>query len=237
MRTQLFSSGMTVGGWLASAALAMSISTVTYAATTIEGTPPTAVQANWYYGFQSWATDTDGRTVTYSIQNKPSWATFDTQYGHLYGTPPPSAVGAYAGIVISASDGVSQASLPPFCIEVTATTPSSGSGCPSGSSGGTSGGSTSGGGTSGGSTANSATVKWQPPTANTNGTSISNLAGYTIYYGTSATSYTSVKVANPDLTSYVISNLSPGTYFFVVQAYNSSGMTSAYSSVATKTVN
>src|ERR1700756_4326706 len=101
MRTQLFSSGMTVGGLLAGAALAMSISTVTQASTTINGTPTTTVEATRYYGFQSWATDTDHRTVTYSIKNKPSWATFSTQYGHLYGIPPSSAVGTYSDIVIS----------------------------------------------------------------------------------------------------------------------------------------
>jgi len=227
MRTQLFSSGMTVGGWLASAALALSISTVTHAATTIEGTPTTSVAVDRYYGFQSWATDTDGRTVTYSITNKPSWATFDTQYGHLYGVPPTSAGGTYAGIVISASDGVSQASLPAFTIEVTGG--SSESGGSSGGSGSTGGSTSSGSG--------SATVNWQPPSQNTNGTSVSNLAGYTIYYGTSQSSYTSVKVANPGLTSYVISSLSPGTYYFVVTAYNNSGESSAYSAVASKTIN
>ena len=229
MRTQSFSSGRTVGGWLASAAFAMSIASVTHATTTIEGvgSPPTSVQVDRYYGFQTWATDTDGRAVTYSIKNKPSWATFDTTYGHLYGTPPTSAAGTYPGIVISASDGVSQASLSPFTIIVQGT-----------------GGSTSGGGTTtppsgGGSTSGgpgSATVSWHPPTTNTNGSVINNLAGYTIYYGTSASNYSSVKVANPGLTSYTISNLAAGSYSFAVVAYNAAGMTSNYSAVATKTI-
>jgi len=225
MRTQLFSSGKTVGGWLASAAFAMSIASVTHATTTIEavGSPPTSVDVNRYYGFQTWATDTDGRGVTYSIQNKPSWATFNTQYGHLYGTPPTSAAGTYANIVISASDGVSQASLAPFSIVVEGA-----------------GGSTSGGGgtttppSSGGS--GSATLSWQPPTTNTNGSAIANLAGYTIYYGTNANNYTSVKVANAGLTSYTVSNLPAGAYSFTVAAYNSAGEASQYSSVVTKTI-
>lgn len=230
MRTQLFSSGVTVGGWLASAALAMSISTVTHAETTINGTPATAVEATRYYGFQSWATDTDGRTVTYFIKNKPSWATFSTQYGHLYGIPPSSAVGTYPDIVISASDGVSSASLPPFTISVTGTAP------PSSGSGGSSGGSGSSGGTTS-STTGSATVSWQPPTANTNGTAITNLAGYVIEYGTSATNLsTTVKVANAGLTSFVVENLAAGTYYFGVTAYNSAGETSTVSNVASKTV-
>jgi hypothetical protein len=228
MRTQIFSSGKTVGGWLASAAFAMSIASVTHATTTIEGvgSPPTSVDVERWYGFQSWATDTDGRAVSYSIKNKPSWATFDTTYGHLYGIPPTSAAGTYANIVISASDGISQASLPAFSIVVVGQ-----------------GGSTSGGGGSGGTTTpppssgqGSATVSWQPPTTNTNGSAINNLAGYTIYYGTSASSYSTVKVANPGLTSYTISNLAPGAYSFAVVAYNSAGESSQYSSVATKTI-
>lgn len=224
MRTQLLSSGKTVGGWLASAAFAMSIASVSHAATTIEGvgSPPTSVEVERWYGFQSWATDTDGRTVSYSIKNKPSWATFDTTYGHLYGIPPTSAAGTYANIVISASDGISQASLPAFTIVVEGA-----------------GGSTSGGGgttTPPSSGSGSATVSWQPPTANTNGTAIKNLAGYTVYYGTNTNNYTSVKLANPGLTSYTISNLPAGSYSFAVVAYNTAGETSQYSSVVTKTI-
>ena len=223
MRTQLSSSGRVVGGWLASAALAISFATVTHATTTIEGVgaPPTSVQVARYYGFQTWATDTDGRGVTYSITNKPSWATFDTKYGHLYGIPPTSAAGTYANIVISASDGISQASLAPFSIVVQGT----------GSTGG-------GGGTTPPPTGatGTATVHWQPPTANTNGSAISNLAGYTVYYGTSQSNYTTVKVANPGLTSYTIGNLSAGTYYFTVTAYNTAGMASAYGPVASKTI-
>jgi hypothetical protein len=222
MRTQSFSSGMT-GGLLVSAALAMSISTVTHATTSIFGTPTTTVEATRYYGFQSWATDTDHRTVTYSIKNKPDWATFNTEYGHLYGIPTAANVGTYKDIVISASDGVSEATLSAFSITVTGTGTSSSSG----SSGST--------GTS--TTTGSATVNWHPPTDNTNGTTISNLAGFTIEYGTSADNLTStVKVANPGLTSYVIENLPAGTYYFGVVAYNSAGETSSVSNVASKTI-
>jgi len=218
MRTQLFSSGKTVGGWLASAAFAMSIASVTHATTSIVGvgSPPTSVDVERWYGFQTWATDTDGRVVSYSIQNKPSWATFDTTYGHLYGIPPTSAAGTYANIVISASDGISRASLPAFTIVVEgeggATTPPA-----SGGSG-------------------SATLSWQPPTTNTNGSAIGNLAGYTIYYGTNPNSYSSVKVANPGLTSYTVSNLPAGSYSFTVVAYNSAGESSQDSKVVTKTI-
>lgn len=217
---------MTVGGWLAGVALAMSLSTVTHASTSIYGTPTDTVEATRYYGFQSWATDTDGKTVSYSIKNKPSWATFSTEYGHLYGIPPASAVGTYSDIVISASDGVSQASLPAFSITVTGTAASSGSGGTSGGSGGTTT-----------ATTGSATVNWHPPTANTNGTVITNLAGYVIEYGNSASNLSkTVKLTNPGLTSYMLENLAAGTYYFAVTAYNSAGETSSVSNVASKTI-
>lgn len=220
MRTLFVLSGKSTGGVIASALLAVSFASISHASTAIYGTPTTSVAANRYYGFQSWATDTDKRAVTYSIRNKPSWATFDTRYGHLYGVPTSANVGSYQGIVISASDGLSSASLPAFNITVTGTA----------STGSSGGGSTSGTG--------SATVNWNPPTQNTNGSTLTNLAGYIIHYGTSTGAMnSSVKVANAGLTSYVVSGLTKGTYYFAVSAYNSSGATSTLSGVASKTVN
>jgi hypothetical protein len=235
MRTQILSSGKIVGGLLASAVLAMSFSSVSFAGTTIYGTPAASVTATRYYGFQSWATDTDHKSVTYTIKNKPSWATFDARYGHLYGVPSASSVGTYSNIVITASDGVSSASLPAFAITVksagggTGTTSGSGSGS-GGSTGGGSGGTTSSSG--------SVTVNWTPPTLNTNGSALTNLAGYTISYGTSASNLSSsVKVATTGVTSYVIDNLPAGTYYFGVTAYSSAAQTSTVSHVVSKTIN
>jgi hypothetical protein len=62
---------------------------------------------------------------------------------------------------------------------------------------------------------------------NTNGTPLTNLAGYKIYYGTSPTSLTqSVQVTNPGLASYVIENLSPATWYFSLVSYTSSDIES-----------
>jgi hypothetical protein len=215
MRTQVFSSGIS-GALLAGAALASVFMTAAQATTSISGTPTTTTVADRTYTFQVAATDTDNRSITYSIKNKPSWATLNAQTGALTGYPYMSNVGTFAGIVITASDGVSSASLPAFSITVK--NPGSVS-------------------SSGGTTNGSATVNWQPPTENTNGTVITNLAGYTIEYGTNKSNLTSsVKVANPGLTSYVIENLAAGTYYFGVIAYNSAGQTSSVSSVVSKTI-
>ena len=221
MRTPLLTSGKAGGSLLAGTVLTLSFATVTHASTSIYGTPTTSVAEARWYGFQSWATDTDHRAVTYSIANKPSWASFNTQYGHLYGIPTAANVGTYSNIVISASDGVSKASLPAFSINVTGTASSSGSGSTGGSSG----------------AAGAATVNWHPPTENTSGSTITNLAGYTIVYGTNKSNLTSsVKLANPGLTSYVVENLAAGTYYFGVTAYNSAGGASSVSSIVSKTI-
>jgi hypothetical protein len=82
-----------------------------------------------------------------------------------------------------------------------------------------------------------ATLSWTPPTQNTDGSALTNLAGYRIHYGTSASMLThSIQIANPGLTSYVIENLSPGTYYFAVRAYTSSGAESDNSNIASKVV-
>ena len=226
MRTQLFSSGKIAGGLLASAVLAMSFSSVSFAGTSIYGTPSPSVLATRYYGFQSWASDTDHKAVSYTIQNKPSWATFDTRYGHLYGVPTAANVGTYSNIVITATDGISSASLKAFSITVK----------PNGSTSTGGGGTgTGGGGTT--STTGSATVTWTPPTLNTNGSALTNLAGYTINYGTTSSNLSSeVKVSTTGLTSYVIDNLPAGTYYFGVTAYSSTGQTSTVSNVVSKKI-
>jgi hypothetical protein len=81
------------------------------------------------------------------------------------------------------------------------------------------------------------TISWQPPTENTNGTTLTDLAGYTIHYGTQSQNYTSaIEVTNPGLTSYVVENLPAGTYYFAVSAYTSSGEASSYSPQVSVTV-
>jgi hypothetical protein len=83
----------------------------------------------------------------------------------------------------------------------------------------------------------SATVSWTPPTTNTDGSPLTNLAGYRVYWGTSPGSYSSsVTLNNPGLTSYVVGNLPPGTYYFVATALSSSGAESAFSAAASKTI-
>jgi hypothetical protein len=86
-------------------------------------------------------------------------------------------------------------------------------------------------------TTGSATLSWTPPTQNTNGTTLTNLAGYRIFYGTSATSLTrSVQIANAGVSRYVVENLASGRWYFSVRAYTSTGAESAGSNMAYVTV-
>jgi len=85
---------------------------------TISGSPPTSVTAGQAYSFTPTTTDPSGKTLTFSISNGPSWATFSTSTGKLSGTPAAANAGTYSNIVISVSDGTASASLPAFSITV-----------------------------------------------------------------------------------------------------------------------
>jgi hypothetical protein len=185
---------------------------VTSTPPTITGTPPTSAQAGTAYSFQPAASDPNGDTLTFSIANKPSWATFSTTTGQLSGTPGSGDVGTDAGIVISVTDGTSSASLSAFTITVAAApTPPQTSG--------------------------TATLSWAAPTQNTNGSSITDLSGYVISYGNSPSALTqTVTVSNASATSYTIQNLVAGTWYFAISAVETGGSTSTLSSVVSATI-
>jgi len=96
----------------------------------ITGTPPTLATVGKAYSFRPTASDPEGQTLSFSIANKPAWATFSTSTGGLYGTPGSTRVGTYSNIVISVSDGQARTSLPPFSITVAPNRPPIISGTP-----------------------------------------------------------------------------------------------------------
>jgi hypothetical protein len=58
-----------------------------------------------------------------------------------------------------------------------------------------------------------------------------------VHYGTSDTSLTqTIDVADASATTYVVSGLTSGTYYFAVSAYNSLGFEGAWSNIAGKTL-
>lgn len=79
------------------------------------------------------------------------------------------------------------------------------------------------------------TLKWIPPTTNTDNTPLTPLAGYRIKYGTMALSLGEVvEVNNPGLTQFAINNLPAGTYYFAMTAAATSGIESAETPVVSK---
>jgi len=83
----------------------------------------------------------------------------------------------------------------------------------------------------------SATLSWEAPTSNTNGSPLTDLAGYRIYYGISATDLSrTVDITSIGMQTYVIDDLSAGTWYFVITAVTSGGAESTPSNIVTKTV-
>jgi hypothetical protein len=92
-------------------------------------------------------------------------------------------------------------------------------------------------GTSPSSTARAVTLTWVAPTDNTNGTPLTDLAGYHIHYGTSQDNMTQViDLAGTNATEYEVSGLAPGTYYFAISAYTNAGTESAESDVGYKSI-
>ncbi len=175
---------------------------------TISGTPPTSINAGSAYSFTPTAKDPEGKTLAFSITDKPAWAAFSTTTGRLSGTPSSAQTGTYSNIVIKVSDGSATASLQAFSIVVSSTTSNG-----------------------------SATLSWTPPTRNTDGSTLTNLAGYRILYGTSPGSLTrTIQVANPGTSRYVVENLAAGTWYFSVRAYSTGGAESTASNAASKSI-
>ena len=82
-----------------------------------------------------------------------------------------------------------------------------------------------------------ALLSWTPPTENTDNSTLTDLAGYKIYYGTFPGDYDkSITLNNEGLSSYLVENLASSDWFFVMTAFNSFGRESDYSVEVSKTI-
>jgi hypothetical protein len=176
----------------------------------ILGTPVTTAQVGKFYGFSPTVVAPAGSTLTYAVANKPTWAQFSASTGALSGTPSAGSVASDANIVVSVSNGSQSAALPAFNITVQSVTPS---------------------------VAGTTSLSWSRPTENTNGTPLTNLAGYIIRYGTSSAALTNkISVASASATGVEITNLSPGYWQFEVAAINTANVESPGSAIVGKTI-
>jgi len=175
----------------------------------ISGVPATSVTANSGYLFQPSAADADGDTLSFSVSNLPVWAAFDVSTGRISGTPDDNDVGSYGGIVITVTDGKDVAQLQPFGITVD----------PDQSQGG------------------ALTVGWTAPTTRADGSplTLSDIDGFHIHYGNIPGNYTdTVTVSDASAVATTISNLTVGTYYLVMTAYDVNGLESQYSAEIAK---
>jgi hypothetical protein len=174
---------------------------------TISGSPGTNVLADQSYRFEAIATDRDGDRLTFSSSNLPSWLSLDTNTGVITGRPTMADIGSYAGITVVVSDGRQAATLGPFSVMVAA----------AGN--------------------RSASLSWESPTHNTDGSPLANLSGYIVVYGQSPSELVQrISIPNASVNRFVVENLTSGTWYFAVQATNSNGVTSVLSGIAMATI-
>lgn len=174
----------------------------------LQGFPPSSVVAGSSYSFVPTLLGTTS-PVQFRVSGKPQWALFDTATGALTGTPTDKDQGTSGNITITASNQTNSASLTPFSISVK---------------------------TADGN-AISTTLSWNAPTENTDGTAITGLAGYHVYYGASPDELKqAITVPGAASTTCIVSGLKEGTYYFAVVAYNSTGTDSGQSSVVSQTI-
>ena len=173
----------------------------------VTGTVPLEVTAGNDFQFTPTASDLDGDALTFSISGLPRWASFDASTGKLSGTPKSGDVGTYSNIIITVTDGTDTVSIGPFAIIVSDTT------------------------------YGSVTLSWTAPTENEDGSPLTDLDGYRLYWGKASGNYPdSITINNESITTYVVENIPSGTYEFVATSFNTSGVESRYSNPATKVV-
>jgi hypothetical protein len=81
-----------------------------------------------------------------------------------------------------------------------------------------------------------AALSWAKPTKNVDGSTLTNLSGYKIYYGTASRKYTQTVAVSGAGTLQKTVALSPGTWYFSVTAVDTSGAESAYSAEVSKSI-
>jgi hypothetical protein len=173
----------------------------------ISGSPPANILEGEFYEFLPSAVDPDGDPLEFAVARKPAWAKFDKASGRLWGTPGADDVGNFTNIGISVSDGKATATLSAFDVSVNQIA------------------------------AGAATLSWNPPTENADGSPLTDLAGYRIYYGRNPDNLTQVVVLNnPGLTRHVVENLTPARWHFEMTSVNADGAESTRSQTASKTI-
>jgi hypothetical protein len=170
----------------------------------ISGTPVTLLWEGDVYAFQPSAVDPDNDALSFTIENRPRWAAFDSSTGRLHGTPATADIGLYRNIRIRVSDDDHDVWLPAF--DLTVDPVSHGA----------------------------LTLSWLPPTENTDDTPLDDLVAFKIYWGRERSALANkVAIQSAQATSYFFDGLAPGMYYFATAAVNSFGIESELSELVT----
>jgi hypothetical protein len=189
------------------AAFSITVAQVANRAPVISGTPSTTATVGQAWSFAPTASDPDGNTLTFSASNLPAWLTINATTGAVTGTPAAANVGTASNIVITVNDGRTSVSLAAFSITVTSV----------------------GNGT--------AELQWSAPSQNTDGTPLSDLAGFRVVYGRSQAALDQqVEIRNASVSTYTLQNLASGTWYFAVAAFTGSGAESDLSTIRSKSI-
>jgi hypothetical protein len=181
-------------------------SSTTTGATSIAGPAVDAAVANQPYEYVPELGDSGGADVAFSVENKPAWATFDAVAGTLSGTPGSADVGSRSTVRITATVGGRRSTVE-FQLQVVA------------------------------SADGVVNLALGAPQTRTDGSALRDLAGYRIYYGKTATRLDHfVDVKDRTATGAVVSQLTPGKWYFVATPYDANGFESEPTSLASKTI-
>jgi hypothetical protein len=82
-----------------------------------------------------------------------------------------------------------------------------------------------------------ARVSWSQPDQNEDGSPLTDLAGYRIYYGNAPGDYVNtITIDNSFMSSYLIENLGESDWYFAMTAFNSLAIESDYSNEVYTTI-
>jgi len=175
----------------------------------IIGSPQGSALVDVEYTFQPTVIVADGSSLAFTISNKPRWASFNTDTGHLSGIPADVHTGTYPDIIISVSAASHTTYLEAFNITVTASA-----------------------------TNRDALLSWVAPTTNSSGTTLAlnEIAGYRVYSGTESTNLSlTADTQDGSVTTFTITDLFSGVNYFAVTAYDFLNNESQYSNITSKT--
>lgn len=174
----------------------------------ISGTPPSQIMQGTALDYTPTVNNPTGLALTFAPVNFPAWMAINSSTGRITGTPGPSHVGVYTNIRVTVSAVGQSVTSPAYSITVVSAA------------------------------TGAAVLSWQAPTQRVDGTPLgSSLAGYRIYYGQSPSNLNQTIVINTvGVTSYVVDNLTPATWYFAATAVDTNGVESGYSNIGAKTI-